>query len=43
MEQSKNKRTLGTTYEQIAGKYLEGQGYEILEYNFHSGKHCSRM
>ena len=36
MEKQPNKRTVGTEYEQIAGKYLEGQGYEILEYNFHS-------
>lgn len=30
----KNKRTIGTTYEKIAGAYLEVQGYQILEYNY---------
>ena len=29
-----NKRAVGTTYEKLAGTYLEQQGYEILEYNF---------
>jgi len=29
-----NKRAVGTTYEKLAGNYLEQQGYEILEYNF---------
>lgn len=29
-----NKRALGTAYEQIAGRYLESQGYQILEYNY---------
>jgi len=29
-----NKRTVGTSYERLAGAYLEQQGYEILEYNF---------
>lgn len=29
-----NKRQTGTTYEKIAGAYLETQGYKILEYNF---------
>lgn len=29
-----NKREVGTSYEKIAGKYLEEHGYEILEYNF---------
>lgn len=31
-----NKRQLGKHYEQLAGQYLELQGYEILEYNFYS-------
>lgn len=31
-----NKRTVGTAYEKLAGAYLEKQGYEIVEYNFHS-------
>mgnify|MGYP003291540742 CR=1 FL=1 len=31
-----NSRTIGSTYEQIAGTYLKEQGYEIIEYNFHS-------
>ena len=30
----KNKRSVGTAYEQIAGRVLEQQGYEILEYNY---------
>lgn len=29
-----NKRAVGTTYEKLAGNYLEQHGYEILEYNF---------
>jgi putative endonuclease len=29
-----NKRRIGTTYEKIAGAYLETKGYQILEYNF---------
>ena len=29
-----NKRTTGTHYEQVAGRYLETLGYKILEYNF---------
>ena len=29
-----NKRAVGTAYEKLAGEYLTGQGYEILEYNF---------
>ena len=29
-----NKRKTGAAYEKLAGKYLEGQGYQILEYNF---------
>lgn len=36
MKKQPNKRALGMEYEQIAGKYLEQQGYEILEYNFYS-------
>ena len=31
-----NHRAVGTKYEQLAGQHLEGCGYEILEYNFHS-------
>lgn len=31
-----NKRKIGSKHEQIAGKYLELQGYEVLEYNFYS-------
>lgn len=31
-----NKRSIGATYEKIAGAYLQGQGYEILAYNFYS-------
>ena len=30
----KNRRTIGATYEKIAGAYLEMQGYQILEYNY---------
>lgn len=29
-----NKRRVGTSYEKIAGTYLEKQGYQVLEYNF---------
>lgn len=29
-----NRRNTGAQYEQMAGKYLEHQGYEILEYNY---------
>ena len=29
-----NKRKIGANYEKLAGDYLVGQGYEILEYNF---------
>ena len=32
----KNKRKVGNDYEKIAGEYLERQGYQIIEYNFHS-------
>ena len=31
-----NKRVIGSNYEKIAGQYLEQQGYQIIEYNFHS-------
>lgn len=31
-----NRRQTGARYEQMAGKYLERQGYEILEYNYRS-------
>lgn len=31
---AKNKREIGTYYEQLAGEYLEQNGYEIIEYNF---------
>ena len=31
-----NTRKLGKAYEQLAGKYLETRGYQILEYNFYS-------
>lgn len=30
----KNKRQTGRIYEQLAGRYLEESGYEILEYNY---------
>lgn len=29
-----NNREIGSVYEKLAGKYLEGLGYKILEYNF---------
>lgn len=29
-----NKRKIGASYEQAAARYLEEQGYRILEYNF---------
>ncbi len=32
----KNNRRLGTQKEQEAGRFLEAQGYRILEYNFYS-------
>lgn len=31
-----NKRVIGSTYERLAGEYLENQGYEIIEYNVFS-------
>lgn len=31
----KNKRVIGTAYEERARAYLEVQGYQILECNFH--------
>ena len=31
-----NRRKIGSTYEKIAGEYLEKEGYEILEYNVYS-------
>lgn len=34
----KNSRELGTEYEKLAGKYLQEQGYRILQYNFRSPK-----
>lgn len=30
----KNKRTVGTSYEQTAGMYLRQKGLQILEYNY---------
>lgn len=30
-----NKRQVGKEKEQLAGAYLEKNGYEIIEYNFH--------
>ncbi len=30
----KNNRETGSYYERLAGKYLEQQGYRILEYNY---------
>ena len=32
---NKNQRSVGARYEQVAGKYLEEQGYQILQYNYH--------
>lgn len=29
-----NRRQIGTAYERVAAEYLEGLGYEILEYNY---------
>lgn len=29
-----NNRSVGTTYEKVAGEYLQSLGYEILEYNY---------
>lgn len=29
-----NKRATGSRYEQLAGKYLEEHGYEIIQYNY---------
>lgn len=29
-----NKREVGALYEQLAGQYLEQQGYKILQYNY---------
>lgn len=31
---SGNARRTGAKYERLAGKYLEGMGYRILDYNF---------
>ena len=31
-----NKRSQGNDYERLAGKYLETQGYQILQYNFYA-------
>lgn len=31
-----NRRNIGSTYEKIAGEYLEKQGYRILDYNVYS-------
>ena len=30
----KNQRSVGARYEQVAGKYLEQQAYQILQYNY---------
>lgn len=30
----KNTHEIGSSYERLAGKYLEEHGYEVLEYNF---------
>lgn len=34
MEDERNKRSLGSRYEDMASAFLEQQGYEILERNF---------
>lgn len=34
IQMRRNKREIGTVYEQRVGRYLETQGYEILHYNF---------
>jgi len=31
-----NRRRVGAIHEKVAGQYLETQGYQILDYNFHS-------
>ena len=31
-----NRRSQGNDYERLAGKYLETQGYHILQYNFYT-------
>ncbi len=31
-----SKRSVGSSYEKLAGAFLEENGYEILEYNFYS-------
>lgn len=36
MQGRPNKRKLGSEKERVAGKYLEQQGYTVLEYNFYS-------
>ncbi len=33
---AQNKRSQGNDYERLAGKYLETQGYQILQYNFYT-------
>lgn len=33
-----NKRTVGSTYEKLAGAFLEQNGYRILEYNYRCRK-----
>ncbi len=33
-ENRKNKRRIGGQYEQMAGAYLKGLGYQILQYNY---------
>lgn len=30
-----NKRAIGNSYEQMAGAYLEKQGYQIITYNYY--------
>lgn len=34
----KNTHEIGCSYERMAGKYLEQQGYRVLEYNFRCAK-----